>query len=115
MHRTRASTRCRCSTEPARAPTSTTFPARADGSHWDRRPPRRSLGATDADMTNDAVRACIVAFTALIVAAAACGTRPPPARRLAVRYPEPRFPSYLKPPASVEDVLPHVRPLARNK
>jgi hypothetical protein len=61
-----------------------------------------------------AVRACIASFSALIVVAAACGTRQP-AQRLAVTYPEPRFPSYLKPPASVEDVLPHVRPLARNK
>lgn len=28
-------------------------------------------------------------------------------------YPEPRFPSYLKSPGSLEDVLPHVRPLAK--
>src|SRR5216684_2268087 len=117
MRRIRASTRSRCSTKRTRAPISTTFPARAHGSHWDRRRHRRSRGATDAgnSMTNDAVRACIVAFTALIIAAAACGTRQQSAQRLAVTYPEPRFPSYLKPPASVADVLPHVRPLARNK
>jgi hypothetical protein len=36
----------------------------------------------------------------------------PPA---AAAYPEPRFPSYLKPVSTVEEVLPHVRPLARNK
>lgn len=28
-------------------------------------------------------------------------------------YPEPRFPSYLKPPSSIEEVMPYVRPLAR--
>jgi hypothetical protein len=28
-------------------------------------------------------------------------------------YPEPRFPSYLKPPASMEEVMPYVRPLAK--
>ena len=28
-------------------------------------------------------------------------------------YPEPRFPSYLKPPSSIEEVMPHVRPLAQ--
>ena len=66
-------------------------------------------------MTNAAVKACIVAFAALMLAAAACGTRQQSAERALVAYPEPRYPSYLKPPASVEEVLPHVRPLARNK
>ena len=28
-------------------------------------------------------------------------------------YPEPRFPSYLKPPSSMEEVMPYVRPLAK--
>jgi len=28
-------------------------------------------------------------------------------------YPDPRFPAYLKPPTSLEEVMPHVRPLAR--
>jgi hypothetical protein len=32
-----------------------------------------------------------------------------------IEYPEPRFPSYLKTPASIEEILPHVRPLVRNK
>ena len=58
---------------------------------------------------------CLVAFAALMLAAAACGARQQSAERTAVTYPEPRFPSYLKPPASIDDVLPHVRPLARNK
>src|SRR5438093_5857456 len=66
-------------------------------------------------MTNRAAKACVLSFAALILAAAACGARQPSAERAAVMYPEPRFPSYLKPPASVEEVLPHVRPLARNK
>jgi hypothetical protein len=30
-------------------------------------------------------------------------------------YPEPRYPSYLKPVSTLEEVLPHVRPLVRNK
>jgi len=64
---------------------------------------------------NTAAKACILAFAALMLAAAACGTRRQSAERAAVTYPEPRFPSYLKPPASVDEVLPHVRPLARNK
>ena len=33
----------------------------------------------------------------------------------AVKYPEPRFPSYLKPTSSVEEILQHIRPLVRNK
>jgi hypothetical protein len=43
-------------------------------------------------------------------AASAPGTAGP-----AAQYPEPRYPSYLKPVSSVEEVLPHVRPLVRNK
>ena len=30
-------------------------------------------------------------------------------------YPAPRFPSYLKPPASIEEVMPHIRPLVRSR
>ena len=30
-------------------------------------------------------------------------------------YPEPRFPSYLKPPSSIEEVMPYVRPLAKER
>ena len=66
-------------------------------------------------MTNGIAQACMAAFSVLILAAVACGTRQQSAERTAVRYPEPRFPSYLKPPASVDEVMPHVRPLARNK
>jgi hypothetical protein len=33
----------------------------------------------------------------------------------ALQYPEPRYPSYLKPVSSIEEILPHVRPLVRNK
>lgn len=35
------------------------------------------------------------------------------AARPAADYPEPRFPSYLRPPSSIEEVMPHVRPLVR--
>jgi hypothetical protein len=30
-------------------------------------------------------------------------------------YPEPRFPSYLKPPASIDEVMPYIRPLVRSR
>lgn len=33
----------------------------------------------------------------------------------APKYPEPRFPAYLKPPKSVDDVMPSVREIVRNK
>jgi len=53
-----------------------------------------------------------------VAALAGCGrgtTQQNAAAPAAEPYPEPRFPSYLKPVSSVEDVLPHVRPLVRNK
>src|SRR6516162_6863145 len=58
-------------------------------------------------------RAVLVGVAALAVYAAACGRTD--SARPAIRYPEPRYPSYLKPPASIDEVLPHVRPLVRNK
>ena len=30
-------------------------------------------------------------------------------------YPEPRFPSYLKPPSSIDEVMPYIRPLVRSR
>ena len=66
-------------------------------------------------MTNTAARAFSLVFAALVLAAAACGSRQTAVERAAATFPEPRFPSYLRPPASIEEVLPHVRPLARNK
>jgi hypothetical protein len=45
-------------------------------------------------MTNTLFRACLVVFAALILAAVACGTRQSPAGRAAVKYAEPRYPSY---------------------
>jgi hypothetical protein len=59
-----------------------------------------------------------VLVAALAIAGAACRKAPAPANGsadAAERYPEPRYPSYLKPPTSIEEVLPHVRPLVRNK
>src|SRR5690348_4659607 len=53
-----------------------------------------------------------------VAALADCGrgtTQQNAAAPAAESYPEPRFPSYLKPVSSVEEVLPHVRPLVRNK
>jgi len=62
-------------------------------------------------------RAGLVAVLLAAGAVASCG-RGAPERTPgapAESYPEPRFPSYLKPVSSVEEVLPHVRPLVRNK
>src|SRR5258708_40088221 len=47
--------------------------------------------------------------------AAACRRTDTARPDAAIQYPEPRYPSYLKPPASIDEVLPHVRPLVRNK
>src|SRR5882672_1841896 len=67
-------------------------------------------------MVNTTAKICLVIFSALLLAAAACGTGPRNAERMVgVQYPEPRYPSYLKPPSTIDEVLPHVRPLARNK
>src|SRR5918911_3864573 len=66
-------------------------------------------------MTNKLAQACVAGFGTLVLAAAACGTHQSSGERAITKYPEPRFPSYLKPPGSIEEVLPHVRPLARNK
>jgi len=53
---------------------------------------------------------------ALLLLATGCGPKPNAADAPgAVAYPPPRYPSYLKPPSSIEEVLPHVRPLARNR
>jgi len=51
----------------------------------------------------------------LIVYAAACGRSNTAVPAASIQYPEPRYPSYLKPPTSIDEVLPHVRPLVRNK
>jgi hypothetical protein len=37
------------------------------------------------------------------------------AKQTGAKYPEPRFPSYLKKPGSVEDIMPYARQLVRNK
>ena len=58
------------------------------------------------------IRPCLLFVAALV---AGCGGRSPAAPDADVRYPEPRFPSYLRAPGSVEEILPHVRPLVRNK
>ena len=58
----------------------------------------------------------LIGVVALAACAAACrraDTAQPAAA--AIEYPEPRYPSYLKPPTSIAEVLPHVRPLVRNK
>src|SRR5260221_8365526 len=59
--------------------------------------------------------AALVAAVALSYAAGCGGGDTAQPARAAIQYPEPRYPSYLKPPASIDEVLPHVRPLVRNK
>src|SRR5689334_18149364 len=54
-------------------------------------------------------------IAAIILYAAACGQTNSSRSVSAIQYPGPRYPSYLKPPTSIEEVLPHVRPLVRNK
>ena len=68
-------------------------------------------------MTITSSRAAVaLAMAAALVSGACGGTKKEAAgESQAVQYPEPRYPSYLKPVASVEDVLPKVRPLVRNK
>ncbi len=71
----------------------------------------------------------VLAATLIAVASGACrkepqkeattppanGGTPPAPQTSAGNYPEPRFPSYLKPPASIDEVMPFVRPLVRTR
>jgi len=71
-------------------------------------------------MTFKGTRRRTVALLGVLVALAGTACRRGAVEQTAAtpaaeRYPEPRFPSYLKPVTSVEDVLSHVRPLVRNK
>lgn len=52
---------------------------------------------------------------ALSIAVTACNSKKTSETTEPIQFPEARFPSYLKPVSSVEEVLPSVRPLARNK
>ena len=65
-------------------------------------------------MTKPSAAALVAAVAISYAAACGRGDTAQPARA-AIQYPEPRYPSYLKPPASIDEVLPHVRPLVRNK
>src|SRR3954469_5360405 len=64
---------------------------------------------------------CFAAAAVLLLGFGSAGCRgresasSQPASTEAGTYPEPRYPSYLKPVSSIEEVLPHVRPLVRNK
>src|ERR1700737_4130373 len=52
----------------------------------------------------------------LLMLAAGCSPRPSHGEAQGtIEYPGPRYPSYLKPPSPIDEVLPHVRPLARNR
>jgi hypothetical protein len=50
----------------------------------------------------------------LLIVLGGC-SRKDSAQQAGARYPEPRFPSYLKKPDSVEDIMPYARQLVRNK
>src|SRR5713226_1317100 len=51
----------------------------------------------------------------VVVASARSQTQKKESATRAVAYPAPRWPSYLKKPKSVEEILPHARDLVRNK
>ena len=56
----------------------------------------------------------IFLIAALIAALVGCTKKQDP-NSSATKYPEPRFPSYLKKPKSVDEILPYARALARTK
>ena len=67
-------------------------------------------------------RARVLTIAIVALAAVACGgstpTEPPAGTTKAgpaITYPGPRFPSYLKPPSTIDEIMPYVRPIARNK
>ena len=66
---------------------------------------------------NRVARGAAAAALAALAAACSGGTSAPGPGLDRPRpvHPEPRFPSYLKPVSTVEDVLPHVRSLVRTK
>src|SRR5262245_28057077 len=57
----------------------------------------------------------LVCAAALAAAGCSRGAPQPSGAAAPAAYPGPRFPSYLKPVTSVDEVLPHVRPLVRAK
>ena len=62
-------------------------------------------------MTKGRVASAAVAVVNLY--AVACGRADSRRADTPIQYPEPRYPSYLKPPTSIEEVLPHVRDIRR--
>ena len=62
-------------------------------------------------------RSALAAVILATLAAGGCGRKEtaPGRAEPAVQYPEPRYPSYLRPVSTIEEILPHVRPLVRNK
>jgi hypothetical protein len=67
--------------------------------------------------THSARRALLMAAITSLLVVGACSraSQPDTADQTVPQYPEPRFPSYLKPVSTIDEVLPHVRPLVRNK
>ncbi len=61
----------------------------------------------------------LAGIAAVAVGAAACGGGQPAdqatEKQAKVEYPGPRFPSYLQPPTSIDEIMPHVRPIVRSR
>ena len=70
-------------------------------------------------MRSASVRPVVLALALSGLAAGCGGDRTPPAESAATAaadtYPAPRWPSYFKPPTSVEDLMPAARSLVRNR
>jgi hypothetical protein len=64
-------------------------------------------------MRRSTIERCLFGGPALLVLAGLAEVIEP--RLAAPKYPEPRYPAYLKPPRSVDDVMPSVREIVRNK
>ena len=64
-----------------------------------------------------ALRTLLIALVGAAALAAACGRgdRSSNARAAGDKYPDPRWPSYFKPPKSVDDLMPPARALVRNQ
>ncbi len=63
-------------------------------------------------------RAALLSAALAATLAVACGSQAPPAQQptgATPKYPDARFPSYLRPPNSIDEVMPQIRPLVRNK
>src|SRR6267378_3565565 len=61
------------------------------------------------------LRLAPIVLLTVVIASARPQTQKKESTALAAAYPAPRWPSYLKKPKSVEEIMPHARDLVRNK